>query len=182
MKNPVKRSTFRLALSAVLAALAVGTMLLSAVLPVGTYFLPCVAGVFMAVILTECGGKWALGAYLVSAVLSLIFAYDKEAVFFYIAFFGYYPVIRQALRAHISKGWLRLLLSLLIFNAACVASFFAGLWLLSVPVEEYTLFGVYVPWIFLLLGNVLFLLYDRALTAFLIFYERKLRNKLLKRR
>lgn len=182
MKNPVKQSTLRLTLSAALAALAVAVMLLSAVIPVGTYALPCIAGVFMAVILAECGGKWALGAFAVSAVLSLIFAYDKEAAVLYLLFFGYYPVVRQALERRVRQKPLRLIIGLTVFNAAAVISFFIGSWLLSVPAEEYTLFGLYLPWVFLLLGNLLFLLYDRALAVFLIFYNRRLRGKLMKQK
>ena len=64
------------------------------------------------------------------------------------------------------------------FNAAAVSSFFIAVRLLSVKPEEFTLFGVYMPLLFLALGNVFFFLYDTALTLFVGIYVRNLRTKL----
>ena len=182
MKRSVRKMTLNLTFSAVIAALGVGVMLLSAVIPVGIYALPCIAGALIVSVLIECGAQWALAAFAVTSVLSLIFTYDKEAVILFIAFFGYYPVLKELLESRLSRRAVRLAVKLFVFNLSAVASFFAAMWLLSVPAEEYTLFGVYLPWVFLIAGNLLFLLYDRALTVFTVFYRKRLHGKLLKLR
>ena len=50
--------------------------------------------------------------------------------------------------------------------------------LLAVPASEFTLFGVYVPYIFLLAGNVFFLLYDLSVNVFVRFYAQRLHHML----
>ena len=46
-----------------------------------------------------------------------------------------------------------------------------------VPAEEYTLFGVYMPLVFLAAGNLVFFLYDIVLTRFVMLYVQKLRSR-----
>ena len=53
--------------------------------------------------------------------------------------------------------------------------------LLAVPAEEFTLFDMYVPYVFLIAGNVFFLLYDRTVTVFVKYYVQKLRDVLFRR-
>lgn len=67
------------------------------------------------------------------------------------------------------------------FNIAAVGSFYIGMWLLSIPNEDYTIFGVYIPWVFLIVGNIFFALYDYAVTVFVNVYVRNLRDKLFGR-
>ncbi|MBQ1616618.1 MAG: hypothetical protein II086_05120, partial [Ruminococcus sp.] len=50
--------------------------------------------------------------------------------------------------------------------------------LLAIPAEEYTLFGIYMPLAFLAAGNLVFLLYDLALTQSVVFYVRKIRGRI----
>ena len=80
MKNSVKNSTFRVAFCGIIAALALVLMLLTSLVPIGTYAFPCFAGIFIAAVVIEYGWKWGLGVYAVVSVLSLFLAGDKEAV------------------------------------------------------------------------------------------------------
>lgn len=180
MKNSYNKRTFKLAFSAVIAALSVALMMLTSFIPVGTFALPCVAGALVLPVVIEFDKKWALGIYLVSSILSAILAGDKEAVVFFIALFGYYPVIKNIFESKIKNKLAVVLLKLLVFNAAAVAAFFFASLVLKVSADEYTVFGVYVPNLFLLAGNLFFFLYDKALSVFVVFYVRKLRAKLFK--
>ena len=167
MKSPVTKPTFKLAFCAIIAALAVVLMLITSIVPVGTYALPCFAGGLLVAVVVEYGAKWALGVYAVVSVLSFFIAGDKEAVLYFAVLFGYYPVLKAFFESKVKSRILQY-----IFKFAVK--------LLAVPAEEFTLFGIYMPLAFLAFGNLFFLLYDFALTSFVMLYVRKIREKLLR--
>ena len=182
MKNSVKNSTFRVAFCGIIAALALVLMLLTSLVPIGTYAFPCFAGIFIAAVVIEYGWKWGLGVYAVVSVLSLFLAGDKEAVLYFIALFGYYPILKAVFEKYIKNKVILYIVKLAVFNAAAIASFFAAAFLLSISPEEYTLFGVYMPLAFLAFGNVFFLVYDFAVTVFVGQYVVRLRSKFFGRK
>lgn len=177
MKNGVKNSTFRVAFCGVIAALGLTLMLLTSLVPIGTYAFPCFAGIFLAAVVIEYGWKWGLGVYAVVSLLSLFFAGDKEAVLYFIALFGYYPILKGIIEKHLKNKALQYIVKFAVFNAAAIGSFFAAAYLLSVSPEEYTLFGVYIPLVFLAFGNVFFLVYDFAVTVFVGQYVMRIRGR-----
>lgn len=73
-------------------------MFLTGLIPIGTYALPAIAGVLLIVAVIEIGAKWAWMIYAAVAVLSLLFAADKEAALLFVLFFGYYPVLKSFFR------------------------------------------------------------------------------------
>ncbi len=178
MKNGLQKPTFRIAFCGVSAALGVVLMMITSLIPVGTYALPCFAGIILLAVLIEYGAKWAAGVFLTVSALSGFLAGDKEAVLFYIVFFGYYPIVKCKIESRIKSKIVQYILKFSVFNIAAVASFYIGMWLLSIPKEDYTIFGVCVPWVFLIVGNIFFALYDYAVTVFVNVYVRNLRNKL----
>lgn len=182
MKNCVKNSTFRVAFCGIIAALGLVLMLLTSLVPVGTYAFPCFAGIFIGAVVIEYGWKWGLGVYAVVAVLSLFLAGDKEAVLYFIALFGYYPILKAVFEKHIKNKIILYILKFAVFNTAAIASFFPAAFLLSISPEEYTLFGVYMPLAFLAFGNVFFLVYDFAVTVFVGQYVVRLRSKFFGRK
>lgn len=95
-------------------------------------------------------------------------------------FFGYYPIIKGAIEGKIKNKITQYVLKYLVFNAAVIGAFFIAAFLLAVPMEEYTIAGMYVPWLFLLAGNVFFIIYDLAATKLVTYYIVILRNKLIK--
>lgn len=177
-KNPVSKKTVRIAFCSVVAALAVVLMLVTSLIPIGTYAIPMFAGALLVSIVIEYDYKWALGVYIVVSALSVFLAGDKEAVVFFVAFFGYYPILKNIFEVKIKNKALIIFLKLAVFNIAAVASFLFTSFVLKISAEEYTVFGVYVPYLFLILGNVIFLLYDRALTIFVVFYVKVISPKL----
>lgn len=182
MKNKgIKKSTFKVALCGVIAALSLALMMISALIPIGTYAIPCAAGAIIAAIVIECGSRWAVGVYAVVALLSVLLAGDKEAVIYYIALFGYYPILKGVIEGKIKNRLLQYILKFALFNAAAIGSFFVAMFLLAIPAEEFEIFGVYLPWAFLAVGNVFFVLYDYAVTVLIMQYVRVLRGKLFKR-
>ncbi len=149
----------KIALGGLLTALGVVLMFLTGLIPIGTYALPAIAGVLLIVAVIEIGAKWAWMIYAAVAVLSLLFAADKEAALLFVLFFGYYPVLKSFLE-RISNKVLSWISKFAVFNVAVVACFFLAVNFLQLPEDSFTVFGIYLPWVFLILGNAVFLIYD----------------------
>ena len=178
MKNGINKSTLRVALCGIVSALGLALMMLTTIVPIGTYAFPCFAGIFIAAIVIEYGYKWALGVFAVVSILSLFLAGDKEAVLYFIALFGYYPIFKGAIEKNLKSKVLQYIIKFILFNLAAVVSFFIAMFLLSVSAEEFTIFGLYLPLAFLAAGNVFFLFYDFAVTVFVGNYVVRLRGKI----
>lgn len=176
MSKKIKKS-YALALCAVISALSLVMLLLTGLIPVGTYAFPCIAGALLAVIVIEVGYAGALSVYVSVSLLSFLLVTDKEAVLYYTAFLGFYPVLK-GLVERIRLYFVQCILKLLAFNACMIVAFFVSIHLLSVPKETFELFGVYLPWAFLIIGNFVFLIYDVCLTRIINEYVNKWRNKL----
>ena len=147
----------KIALGGLLTALGVVLMFLTGLIPIGTYALPAIAGVLLIVAVIEIGAKWAWMIYAAVAVLSLLFAADKEAALLFVLFFGYYPVLKSFLE-RISNKVLSWISKFAVFNVAVVACFFLAVNFLQLPEDSFTVFGIYLPWVFLILGNAVFLI------------------------
>lgn len=174
MRKQGSRGAFRLAFCAIIAALAAVLMIIGSLFPFGVYALPMVAGALLVAVVIEYGARWALGVFAVASLVSFLLSGDKEASLYFVMFFGYYPVLKRVFESRIASRPLQMLLKFAVFNAAMVGAFFIASFVLGVPAEEYTVFGFYVPYLFLLAGNVVFWLYDRALTLFVGLYLKRL--------
>lgn len=169
----------KIALGGLLTALGVVLMFLTGLIPIGTYALPAIAGVLLIVAVIEIGAKWAWMIYAAVAVLSLLFAADKEAALLFVLFFGYYPVLKSFLE-RISNKVLSWISKFAVFNVAVVACFFLAVNFLQLPEDSFTVFGIYLPWVFLILGNAVFLIYDIALSGLVATYVEKLHHRVTK--
>lgn len=181
MKKRMQKPAFRIALCAVIAAMEVVLMMAAGLFRIGTYALPCFAGLFSIAVVIEYNCKWAFGVYAVSAILSFFLTADKEAALLFILFFGYYPILKNILDRRVKNTVLCYIIKFALFNAAAIASFFAATRLFGIPAEEFTLFGVYVPFVFLLLGNVFFFVYEMAVNVYVKLYVQRLRKALFGR-
>ena len=113
-----RKQTARLALAAVLCALAVTIMMLGGLIPAATFCCPILAGFLTVPILCECGTGMALCAWAAVSILSCLLGPDKEAAVIYL-FLGWYPVLRPKLE-NVRQPF-RFVLKLLIFNCAVAA-------------------------------------------------------------
>lgn len=151
----------RLAVCGVLCALSTAILLMT-FFPYMTYALAALAGIVLIPAALEFGTRYGVTAYVVTAFLAFFVAPDPEAKLLFILFFGYYPLVR--LRVQLWETvWLAWMIKLLLFNAAAIGSFFASLYVLGIPKEEFMINGFYWPPLLLLAGNAVFLVYDLAL-------------------
>ncbi len=169
----MKNNTMKLALSGMLTALGTALMFMTNLVPVAAYTLPAVAGALLVVAVVEMGEGWAWSAFIASSLLSILVVADKEAVAMFVLFFGYYPILKARFE-QIQKRALCWLAKFALFNAAIILEFFLSIRLLGVPEESFTIFGIYLPWVFLLLGNVSFLFYDYCLSCMVVIYFQRM--------
>ena len=173
------KQSAKIALCGVLAALSLVCMLATGLVPFATYALPGLAGVFLLPVVIQCGKGWAMGVYAVVSLLAFFLVPDREASLLYLAFLGYYPVLKAVLEQYLPVvwGWIAKFAA---FNVAVVGLYFVALHLLNLPIEGFEIGGVNLPGVFLLAGNFVFLVYDRALSLLVVTYLRRIQPLLQK--
>ena len=176
----VKLSSSRMALCGVTAALAVVVMSLGGIIPFATFCCPILAMLFTVPIAVECPKKLALTLYGAIALLSLLLAGDKEASFLYL-FLGYYPFLRPGLEK-IRPRILRLLAKHAIFTCAVVAMYLLLIFVfrLEAVAEELQSAGAVLNGALLVMGNIVFYVFDLVLFRFTHLYAAKWRKRLFK--
>lgn len=173
------KDSFRVAFCGLVTALSVVLMISTSIIPVATYAFPCLAGILLVAVVIEFGEKWALLSYAAVSLLSLFLAGDKEAVVYFIAFLGFYPIIKSYIERLKSKA-LQMVIKYSVFTVCIIGAFLVCKFLLAIPDEEFTFFGVYVPWLFLIAGEIVFFFYDKCVTILVYRYVTSLRNKIFK--
>ena len=173
------KTSFKVSLGGVVAALSLVLMLMTSIVPFGTFAFPTFAGILLILIVLNLNFGYAFAVYFVTAALSFLLVADKEAALYYTAFLGFYPIVKGLIERLSSKA-AQYVIKFALFNACIIAAFFIGTFLLGIPKESFNLFGVYLPWVFLVLGNVFFLLYDLCVTRLVTIYLLKWHHKLNK--
>ena len=175
----MNRTSRRVAVSGMMAALGTAVMMLGGVIPAATFCCPAVAALALIPPAFDCGRTWALSAYAAIALLGLMLCPDKEAALLF-AFLGWYPVMKWALDARIRRRWLRRIAKLALWNAAIAAAYALMFFVLRLDqvLADYREAGRVMAAAMLLLGNVTLALYDVMLTRCAVLYIRRLRPKL----
>ncbi len=173
MKDKRAASAVPAAFCGMAAALETALMFLTGLVPVATYSLPALAGFVGIVIVIELGVKWAWPVYAASSILSVLTSPDKEAAALYVLFFGCYPILKALVERIRSKAgeWL---VKFAIFNAAAVVYYFISIYVLGVPQESFWEFGILLPAVLLVIGNVVFALYDYVVSGLVRVYWQRL--------
>lgn len=173
------------ALGAMITALSVVILIPSAV-QVFVYTLPAMAGMLTMLAVVEIDKKWAIGSYVATSLIGLLFVANKEAVVYYVAFFGYYPVVKALLESKMPRV-AEYILKFLIFNVSIILSGVVLVKVFGMPYNdllgidgESAFFTKYALPIMLGMGNVVFILYDvaltRLLTAYVLVWQKRFRK------
>ena len=171
------KNTKKIALCGMIASLCVVIMLTSH-FPYLTYAVPAISGLLMIVPVIECGITWGIATYITSSAL-IFFIGEAEAMLLYILFLGYYPILKSLIE-RINKLALEWVLKLVCFNVAAIAFHYLSTNLFGVPIEEFGLFGKYGLLMFLLLCNVVFIVYDIGVSRMASRYMFSLHDKVKK--
>lgn len=168
----MKRQSTKVALCGIISSVSVVLMFMTGLVPFLTYTLPAVSGALLAIIVIEINKKWATGAYIAISLLSLLIVADKEAAMFFVAFFGYYPIIKEVIENKLPKI-LEWVVKFLLFNVAAVAAYAVIIYVFGIPFDELEEYGKYSVLILLAMGNVIFVLYDYCMTSLITLYYQR---------
>lgn len=157
----MRAKTKAMALSGMLAALALVIMCMGGLIPLATYICPMLCVIVQYIVLWLCGRRIAWTWFAVVALLSLLLGPDKEAAGVFLLL-GYYPMLKPVFE----KWPVSWLWKLLLFNSAVAALYGLLLRLMGLeePAEGFTGFGIAGLLVLLVLGNVTFILLDKLLS------------------
>ena len=159
----------------IVSALSLVLMISVAVIPFLTYALPAAAGMLIVFMVIETDKKWAFGVYAAVAILGVLLVPDKEVAVMYLAFFGYYPILKAVMESKL-RPVLCWVLKIGSFLLTMVASYFLMIKLMGVTIDEIDEFGVMAIPMLLGLGTFAFVLYDIALSKLVTLYMLKWRK------
>ena len=167
--NNRKKLSFKVALGGVIAALSLLLMLVAGVTTSLVYAIPMITGAFLMVLVIEFGAGFAGLEYLAISIISMLLLGNKEAAIMYVAFFGYYPIIKSFIEKYMGKilSWI---VKYVIFNVSMVVAYFVVSKIFMITFDDMEVFGKYALLILLLAGNVLFVVYDIMLTRLITIY------------
>lgn len=159
-----------LVLCSLMSALGVIILYLGALVEVLDLSMAVAASLFVIVSVIELGGIYPWLVYAVTSVLSLLLLPNKFGGAVYFAFAGFYPIIKEKLER--TPGVFCLVLKFVVFNLCLFAMYgVAKLLLLTLQFE-------YALWVIAVTLNLLFVLYDIALTRLIGAYVHVWRKKL----
>lgn len=183
MSRGVSRNTKRMTVCAVLAAMSVALIFIGSIIQTLDLSMAALASFFCIFAVIEIKGAYPWLLYAVTGVLSVILMPQNMAGWFYLLFLGYYPVLKEKIeKLNLILSWI---IKILIFNVAlivCVLAasliFYGGNMIQALygmlgaeGWGMYAIIGMY------LLGNVVFVVYDIALTRLITYYFVKLRHR-----
>ena len=177
-----RNASYKVALGGIISSLCVFLMFLTGILPLFTYVLPALAGMFLMIIVVEIDKKWAFVTFAGVSILSLLIAPDKEAAVLFTLFLGHYPIIKSYIEK-IKFRWLEWIVKVLTFNACILISYLIIINVFGMKdvLDGFGQFGRIGIIAVLILANITFVLYDILLTLALTDYMQKYRPKFLRK-
>ena len=168
-----RTKTGLVALSGVLAAASLAVLWLACVTPSGQAGVTAAAGLFPVGAVLSAGGGAGLLCWGAASILGLLLLPDKGVALMYLVFFGLYPVVKSRLEQLKSRPaeWAG---KLVFFNAALSLLWFAFQGLLLPNLPEWLTGQV---WMLYGAGNLIFILYDVALSRLIGGLSARLRFK-----
>ena len=119
----MKRKTRVVSLTALFSALTVICLYFTSIWPTGVFGFVAFASLLVAAAVCDAGVFSGVYVYIVSSALGLLLVPNKAAPILYIAFFGYYPVVKSLIE-RINGTFVQWVLKLLVLNAALTVIWF----------------------------------------------------------
>ena len=163
--------------AAMFSALGTLFLCLGALVPLSTYVCPVLASLAVGLVGEECGGKYGLSCYVVTAALSLTLSPDKEAALLFV-FLGCYPLLRErfdALRPAVLRVCAKL--AFCAVSAGAMYALLIFVFRLDAVVRELTATAPALLIATVLLGLLTFLIYDLALRRLTAMYRRRRKRR-----
>lgn len=155
-----------------LCAAASTVIMLGGYLPYFTYSVPAIAGLCIMAALIEFKDKWAWLGFLASVLPVMLFC-ENEVKLLYVAFFGYYPIIK-AYYEKIPNKILSYAAKILHFNIFFAVAFFLTTVFIGVFGTDGTAQTPLFIAAFWVVCNIAFVLYDICISKLAAVYLLKL--------
>jgi hypothetical protein len=155
----------------VFTALIVVLNLLGTFVDILDFTTAAISSFAVLIVMLEAKKKYAFMVYAASGILSVLLVPMSTATLYYIAFFGFYPI----LRAFTSK-FAKILRKTICF--VCFNLLMAGIMLLFKAVFALQNEPYYIYLILLAALNIFFFAFDRLYDVFPILYVKLIRNKI----
>ena len=188
MSRGIPKKTKQLTISALLSAMGIALLFIGMIIETLDLTMAALTSFFCIFAVIEIGGAFPWLIYSVTGVLAVILMPQSLSGWFYLLFFGYYPIIKE--RIEKLKKPVCWTLKVIILNLALALSVLAAYLLFFGQTDskslldaftlvfgesdagEFTAIAVYV------LANVTFIVYDIALTKLITVYFLKIKPKL----
>ena len=149
-------------------------------IPIMLYTVPGLTGALFLIPTVEFGSKWGALCFMVTAALSFVLPTEREAFVMFVGLLGYYPILKIIIE-RLSSRALGTIIKFLVFNIALCGCFWVITTVLGISVFEFSKLGkTVVVIITFAVGNIVFAIYDVALTRVLNAYFIKFRKSFLK--
>ena len=178
----MKKTSYKVALGGIVSSMSLVTMILASVIPGLEYAIPAFSGILLIIIVIEISLRWALLTYVGVALLSFFVVPNKEAALLFIAFMGYYPILKSVIETkckHISLQWAS---KIIVFNIAIFVYYKLVMAFVAAPelLESMDELGRYALPVLMGAANIVFVIYDIALTRLITMYIKWFRKKIIR--
>lgn len=169
----------KMALASIMTALTVVCLFGSVFLPTGRIALLSLTSFCVLITHVECGTRYSIIQFLATALIAVLTVPFKSQVILFVAFIGYYPIVKSYME-HIRIRWLEWLVKILFFNAVLIVAYL----LLKYFLLAYISFGSIFNYVFSHLAAVIavfeivFILYDYLLSLLVSYYINVIQPKL----
>ncbi len=161
----------RIAVCGILSALSLTCMLMGSFFPFSSFLAPAISGILILPVVLEY--KLSTGCVMFAAIslLSLFIAPNKESVAIFIAILGWYPFVKLSLDK-LKYKVLLWVLKITIFNTcvALVYLFIIVIFPIGAVVAEFESMSFYFVMILVIVANITFVIYDKALERVVFMY------------
>lgn len=152
---------------AICSALSLVMLYAVSVMPTIRIALCAAVSLVTAVTVIRCGKKAGAIQFVVSAILAFLLLPEKGVAVVYALFVGHYAVCKSVIEG-LNRLWLEWVLKITLFNICAAAGYFLMTWLTAVELP------VALPILFVI-GNIVFIIYDIALTVLIDFIVKRIR-------
>ena len=156
-----------------LAALQLVLLYLGTIMPSWKLALTAMAGVINAAVLIECGVASAILSFIAVGALGALVLPQKSLALLYIAFFGYYPLMKSVAE-HANSRVLEWIVKLVVFNFACIICWMALRYGFITDINLPDI-ALAVLWLGL---NAVFVVYDIGLSRLIAMYIQRIHKNL----
>lgn len=177
-----KKDSFKVSLGGITSAICLLLMFMTGFMPLFVYALPGIAGALLIVIVIEINRKWAFVTYSSISILSLFITPDKEAAILFVFFLGYYPIMKSVIEK-LKNSVFEWAIKLILFNTSIIIAYKIIINLFGIVdmTKELSFLGKYSMLGLLALANIVFVIYDIALTRMISSYITWFRPRFLRK-